>query len=575
MKATPSKMSLKPYLETVKAYCEGLSREDMVNALLTLAQEVPVQGRGDFLDRIRSFSSGIVSKRKPTGKKTNRVLLERIAALKEEIEERISSIEDGTYWDHADWNDHGYDDEDPQGVTDAQLAELEQLFQETGRLFLEGRLEAARRSYSDLFAVVDSHYEIPRCYSSQSPDLREERARYCRCVYETAEPVGRLEEFLQCMSVETPLNRYRLDLASELFPMLQDVIDAGAGDLDGWDRFLPAWEKKLSLCHTPRGAALQMEAVERMEGMKGLSRLARERKADQPIGYLFWIQRLEGTGDWRGALDASREALGILPMSGFREQAADSLVKAGSELGDAKAVLEGKRERFLTSPREIHLVALLEEATKQGVRSEELDAALTHTWQNKKGWGEEDSLCLKMLLMAGRIDEAFNMAKEEASVGWSSGTAGILFSAILSLLTGNSTKACLIQGLLKEYAGRSFGFCHGKEEDHEKMYREIAKGLGLVGQGRPEFEKYSEWAEKIGHNRVEHIVSGQHRGAYDRAAMVLGALGEYFVASSAAEKAFSLLNEFLRVKFPRHHAFRSEVKRVVGQSTLLKDLRAV
>ncbi len=49
-------------------------------------------------------------------------------------------------------------------------------------------------------------------------------------------------------------------------------------------------------------------------------------------------------------LDASLEALEVLPMSSFREQAAGYLVKAGVELRDEKTVLQGKRERFFPFP---------------------------------------------------------------------------------------------------------------------------------------------------------------------------------------------------------------------------------
>lgn len=568
-------MALKPYLETVKAYCEGLTKEDLIKTFLSLAQEVPVGGRGDFLNKIRALSPGAASETRGTEKNVEEILFERIAALREEIEERISSIEDGTYWDRADWEEPGYDEEDPERVTEEQLDELEHLFLETGGIFLAGQLETASRLYFDLFALLHSDEEIPLSFSRQSLDLREGRARYCRCVYETTEPAHRVEEFFQCMGVDTAMNRSRLDLSSEPFPMLQDVIDARPGDLPDLNSFLPAWEKKLASCHTSRGAVLQMEALERLEGTEGLSRLAREWKSEQPIGYLFWIQCLEEKGDWQGVLEAGLEALEVLPMSGFREQAAEYLVKAGIERGDAKVVLQGKRERFLSAPDERNMIGLLEEAEKQDVRSRELDTLLAFREQIEASPGGRGDLYLKMLLMAGKLDEAFNRGKDEANIGWSYGKAGVLFSAILSVLSENSPKALVIQTLLKEYAAQSYSFYHGEGKEQEKVYSEIAKGLAPIRLSRPEKEKYAAWAEKIGRDRVEGIVSGKHRRAYDRAARVLGALAEYYVLSNAREKARALLNEFLRVKFPRHHAFRTEAKRVVGGTVLLKDLGVV
>jgi hypothetical protein len=97
--------------------------------------------------------------------------------------------------------------------------------------------------------------------------------------------------------------------------------------------------------------------------------------------------------------------------------------------------------------------------------------------------------------------------------------------------------------------------------------------LASIRLSQPEKQKYSAWAERIGCDRVERIVSGKRRRAYDRAAQVLGALAEYHVLSNARDKALSLLNEFLQVKFPRHRAFRTEAKHVMEGIELLRDLR--
>ena len=80
------------------------------------------------------------------------------------------------------------------------------------------------------------------------------------------------------------------------------------------------------------------------------------------------------------------------------------------------------------------------------------------------------------------------------------------------------------------------------------------------------------WTDNICRERVEQIVSNQHRNAYDRAARALGAVAECYVHLNEKDKAINLLNEFVRTKFPRHSAFRAEVKRVVNGSALLKCL---
>jgi len=574
MKSSSSKMALKPYLEAVRVHCEGLSKEELTACFLNLAQEVPVGGRGDFLDKIRAFSSNSASGVSSTAANLGESLLDSIAGLREEIEERIASIEDGSYWDdRADWEDHDYDEE-PDSVTEEQSEELEHLFLETGGIFLDGQLALARRLYHELFTLLGSDMEIYPGPSLWGLDLREARAKYSRCVYETSEPARRVADFLQSMSVDARINTQRLDLTSEHFPMLQDVVDAAPSDLPGWETFLPAWEKQLACQDGPRAAVLRMEAVRHLEGVSGLSRLAREWKLDQPRGYLLWIQCLEEDGDWQGMRDASLEALKELPPDGFREQVAGYLTKAAVELGDTKAVLMGKREKFLSFPNEGNLTGFLDEADKQGSRSHELKAVLAFRELIEGGDRRRKNLYLKMLLIAGNLDDAFSLAKDEASLGWSLGTAGVLFSAVLSVLTANSEKAVLVKGLLKEYAARSYSFFEDSVgEDGDRICNEILKGLTAVNLTPQDIRKYGEWVDMTGRNRVEEIVSNKHRGAYDRAARALGALAEYYVLSSGKDRAKLLLNEFVKVKFSRHSAFRSEVKAFVGEAPLLRDLK--
>lgn len=577
MENSRRKIPLKQYLEAVREHCRGLSKEELVETLLNLAQEAPVRGRGDFLDKIRVLAPNSLAGNGKTVKDLEEALLERIAVLDEEIKERIESIENGDYWEDRDhWEDRGYDEDEPDYVTSEQIEELEDLFLETGGIFLNGQLETAGRLYRALFDLLDANDEVAGYLSQESLDIREERARYCRCVYETADPKQRVESVLACINVDAPLNRWRFDLASEKFPMLQDVIDSRPGELVDRETFLPAWEKRLARCHGDRAAILRMEAVQKLKGVGGVSVLARKWKSDQPRGYLFWIQCLEEEKNGQGMLDVCREALDALSKGPFREQAAQYLTMAAVQLEATEYVLLGKRERFLSMPNERNLLELLGEADGQNVRAQELSKVLDSLEQSTKtSKDEQGSLYVKALLMAGRLQDAFREAKGEQSLGWSSGKAGILFASVLSVLADNSSRAVTIGTLLEQYAERHIYY---GDEDGAKpggTHREILTGLKSVKIDEAEAREYRAWVDKIGRGRVEAIVSGRHRGAYDRAACVLGALAEYCFVSNGAESARTLLHEYVFMKFPRHHAFRREVKKVASGSTLLKDLRVV
>jgi hypothetical protein len=577
MKTSSRKMPLKPYLEAVREHCRGLSKEELIAAVIEMAEKIPIGGRADFLDKIRGPASRPSHRHGKTGKDFTKSLLDRIAVLQEEIEERIRSIEDGDYWEEPDsWETDYYGEEEPGYLSAEQTEELENLFLETGSIFLDGQLKKACQLYRALFDLVDENGETHECLSRDSIDLREERARYCRCVYETADPKKRVQSVLESIGVEAPLNDFRLDLAYERFPMIQDVVDARPGELADWEIFLRAWEKTLSQCRGDRAAVLRIEAIQKLEGIDGVSRLAREWKSGQPRAYLFWIQCLENLGDWRSMVDVTQEALEALPKGGFREQAAEYMTTAAARLGNPELVLRGRRERFLSLPRETNLIALLGEATKQNVRSRELDTAIASLHADRKNKAQQGNLRIRMLLMAGRFREAFEEGQGEKSLGWSHGKGGLLFASILSILTRNSSEAVIIKSLLERYCGTP-GYW---DEDYDgakssDVYKEIVTGLKSVQTDEPEALKYWAWANRIGRARIEAIVSGQFRDAYEAAARVLGALAECCVLANKKEEARSLLHEFIVVKFPRHSAFRREAKLVASGSNLIRELRAL
>jgi len=119
-----SKIALKPYLDTITGYCNTLSNEELTNILICLARDIPTSGRVNFLKKIESYIPGGGSTTMPEAGPIEQIL-DDINALRESIEERIRSIEDGTYWDDPDvWGDDGYYEEEPDYISEDQGEEL-------------------------------------------------------------------------------------------------------------------------------------------------------------------------------------------------------------------------------------------------------------------------------------------------------------------------------------------------------------------------------------------------------------------------------------------------------------------
>ena len=106
MRQNRNLLALKPYIESIKKHCKGLSKEELLDIILGLSRDIPAKGRYDFLNKISDLSQKQVS---PIYSED---ILEQIQALKEDIHDRMDSIEDGSYYDDYDGWDH-YDEEEP------------------------------------------------------------------------------------------------------------------------------------------------------------------------------------------------------------------------------------------------------------------------------------------------------------------------------------------------------------------------------------------------------------------------------------------------------------------------------
>jgi hypothetical protein len=569
------KIALKPYLDTISGYCGTLSNEELANIIIGLAKDVPTSGRVKFLEKIQISLPDTSVEIAPDTNSVKKII-DDIQALKESIEERISSIEDGSYWDSPDvWNNDGYHDDEPDSIDEDQIDELGSFFDDAESLFLTDRLKDARKVYGALFDLIDEIEEEAYYSLGFEIDVREVRARYCRCVYETTSREKRLDEFVAAMEIDV-FSPYNQNDYNEDFPMLQDVIDAKPGEMQDLEAFLPAWKKTLSQRGTKaRSAVLLLEAVNRLEGIRGVSRLARKWKNSQPQGYLFWLSILKNENDNQGIVKVSKEGLKALMEGKSRERVAEFLIDAATNLIDSQHLLLGERERFFSHMSDQNLLDLVNEAIRQNVRGKELDRVIQFFKARKSMNDEEKVLYVKTLLMSGIISAAVTMAKKEKSVGWSyDSNAGVVFGSVLSNLAGHSEKAGTIQTLLKSYANQKSLYSGSISIDDgtgSSFYNEIIEGLKLKKMTKPKAAEYLSWAEKIGKNRIDHIVSNKHRNAYERAAQVLGALAETYVAMGQKNKAVKILHKYYNEKYNRFSAFRREVKAVVIDSELLRN----
>lgn len=568
--------ALRPYLEMIEKQCRALDRENLIQLILTMAKQIDPGKRTDFLVNFQS-QLPTAEKETSTDPANPAQMQAELEELRESVRTRIMSIEDGSYWDDPDdedWDAYHLDNE-PEPLNHEQIATFTDFFSEADNQFLHGDKTMAKMIYSALFVII-AEIEDYGFSADLEINLREERARLARCDYELSSGEDRLEAMLSVMGA-TPSENESSEFYLQNLPLLQDVRDAETVDLADFDSFLAAWRRALAkqTFTQNRVADLLLEAAFLQNGSEAVGELARAWRNEQPRGYLYWLRQLEREENWPALRDAGFEALSVLTADRNRFKATDFLIASGRNLGDDATTLTGFRERFRANPRDSTLLDLLVEADRQQNRAEELDKVCAFCAKIAPEAGEK-LLLVKTLLMAGRFDQAFAHCQKDKIVGWSYSATGLLFAGVLSLLCDGDSSCSLIHQLLEDYGGGNTIFFDSYNPrsigENSSGAKEIRQGLRLVDKTTIDLDSYRKWAGTIGEQRVNHIVSNTHRNAYDRAAKVLGALAETMVVAGNKIKAQALLQEYCKVLYNRHSAFRREVREAVGGSKILAGM---
>ncbi len=574
-KTMSEKMALGPYLKKIEVICEPLSKEELQGIILSIAREARVHERASFISRIYSYLPRGVDSPEPEDDVLVEDILADIEALKESILERLEIIESGDYEELDDFEEHDLYDYEPDSVSEEQLEELNSFADDAEWYFLKGRLEPARKVYKAIFDLIK---EADIEHYIQDMDMVEARARHCRCVYELTPGSQKVEAFWEVMvpdiadsgGVSPP----------EAYPMLQDVMDTMMDPLPDFEGFLPEWERTLSQADVPgkRRASLLLEAVGLRNDFKKMSELARAWGDKQPHGYIFWLKQLAGKGLWKETAEVSREALSRISPGRQRDEAASHLIQAGEELEKDELILEGKRESFFSCADITSLMLLIEQAEKNNLREKELAGAIQYLDTEEFKLLEQDML-VAVLLMAGRIEDAFAYAGDVTPVGWSyASPGGLLFSSILYMAAGLNDGCSVTNSILEDYAGEiSMQLPHYPFPDDMQVTKECAseikKGLAIAMPriSDRELEQYFNWAIEIGEKRINHIVSNKYRKAYNRAARVLVSMAETYAARGDNNMAATILKKYYHDLFNRFAAFRAEVRGILIESNMLNN----
>jgi hypothetical protein len=601
------RLSTADFLEALEARLTALKPADLRAKLMAHAESLPAAERGSFLAIFETpgETSKAGRKARPGQATEGERLLRDIDAMVEVCGEGHSGGRE------YDWGEEGEDEDwdhyEPSHTTWPR-AKIDALFERTDAVFRAGDLALAREAYGKLFKLVGSYgedgFEADEEESEPvgTTDLDEVKARYLRALYETTEPAQRPAALLKVLQ--------DIQFVGGVVG-IPEMIGARRGPLPDRGAFLEAWIALLRQRRPDQSGfdlearRLLFQAVRLHQGTEGLAELARREGRRIPEAYRKWVQALAEEGQADEAVRAAQETLRALPPTGeIRAWMAEFLAEAAEERDDGPARLEARREAFRAAPTLARLSDLCEAAEPLGqlnavVHAETAQVRATAARQSKqKGQDPVERqrgqrLLATLLLLDRKTEEAIALAQKAPAVGWSGGEhpGPVVMPYLLCAAAGGAEPAAgtALAELWRGVDADEFRFplwdpdaLDGDFEDEvEAPWLDTSpapRPVRLTPFLRNQIERqpvdpeertrFLRVAWTLAERRIKEILDKKHRRAYERAAMLVGAVAEARIMAGDTGGGNALLSN-VRQQFSRFSAFTRELDKAARRSPLL------
>ncbi len=579
MDKNTGRISFKAFWDAVEQRLAAYSADELRAILRAMAQETPPSGRQAFLEKLKPSETGMGAP-EPAPQED---LLADIDDWMEELRAETEDAEDYEVRHGYDWGER-YDDEDSLGPYAKFVEPLDELFDRAEAVFDYGNLTLARDAYEKLFdEALKLEDEYGRGVRAQDlkVDMNQARVRYLRAVYETESPARRAQVlFNQMLAVRAWLFGPRV--------RLNDLLQFSPQPLPDQERFLQDWITFLRQQSGSDSDAWLREAIRLAQGTRGLEELARTEGLNRPRAFLDWLAALEAEQRPREVLAAAQYALQVLPAKlPIRAAIADFLCTAATTLNEKEILRAARWEAFMAKPLLARLLDLCDAAPNPELRTKLMQQAAGYVKEylaqpprppepvvaqsepdglESPVWPQK-SLLAHAYLLGQRWDEAQRLAAQDQVLGWSGSDSaqGVVVPFFLALLSGPPPEALpanvaqVWQQALENYTASG----RWREQEENPFLKHLARVyqelLSNASTSPGQQESFLAWCVEITKQRVNAIVSSQHRGSYDKAAVLTVACAEVLQRRGQKQRGDALLNE-VRERFPRHRAFQTELK---------------
>lgn len=583
-----SKMSIKSFLSEVEKILRSCEKSQLEKILFQRAKNIPLGKREDFLNELIPVSQKNITEIVGTVG-----LLADIECFRNGYKLAMDKYSNGENY----YSDEYEYDEDGMRVDPYEdyFHSLRDLFDRAAGTFEGGDFSISAKAYSKLFEIFlmeDTYGSGIRADDLDNFDVVLEISRHARSVYEITKPKDRVDILFNLLWK----HRHGYGVYTKTI-MLSNVVSVLPAPLPQMDDFLNNWILLLKEKDGEIADEWYREAVNLQGGERALAELARNDGKVRPLVFLDWVSCfLEGRDDEK-IIDATQEALNVLPVSIVeRAVIADHLFRAAKRQ-NRKDLMDIALEAALSSSPIIQRLSdiYLKSGVEGGNWSNEKSVALKKNECilqerfNKKGLNSYRSkfyeklpktvdrkLMVQSHLLAGNWKAAKEVAETEKDVlGWThlENCQAIVIPAFFELISIGE-KANNIEQLWEyaisqnfEYGTFDDDFEESDSEDIKKArktnqeilvnaYAEIFSRLKLE---KSDLNWLLQWSQKIVEERIDKILLNKYRGAYCRAALLLLACGEAigFLRGVSEGTCFVV---GMKKKYSRFAGFQKELK---------------
>jgi hypothetical protein len=569
------RLSLKAFSEQLETQVNSLSVDQLRNVIRRMSRDITPEGRASFLEQLGSVAADSF---RPESIAKAESLLQDATAFKNRLAKAMKNPGERAHI-QSSWRD---DDESNEAYTDFG-PELERLFDRTRTVFELARFDVACSTYEQLFEALslqdDYGFGVHR---PEGLDVREERGRYLRSVIEATSERQRAKSLLQTA------HKLRKELwdASDISPI--EAIEITARELPGKEQMFDEMLNLLRKDNEREADSWLREITRLRHGTPGLEKLARSDGERRPHAWVDWLEAVAAEGDPKKLVSASKDALAGIPDGlSLRATAADHLANAALALKDKGIAILGRWEAFRSDPCPRRLLDLWELTDSRAERERWMKRAETYSEQGGEpelpgpfvgGTGREDdapflesgegfndaasnatTMCARLLV--GDWEGTLDKAKDEPPLGWSSGdnVQALVIPVLMSWFAGwpGAELGPNLAELLNQTLLRADEWEEKEPRTSARLRAALAEEIRLWRAPSDE-SKPVKTVVKICLKRVNAIVEAQHRGAYDRAALLAAAVGEMHRSRGEAAEAEAVFTGLL-TRHNRKSAFKKEL----------------